>query len=65
MSEWVNAEGRLPNEEIEVIAWIAPHGIVKSGNAENAVVYGGKWYDRAGRTCTVTHWMPLPEPPKV
>jgi hypothetical protein len=25
----------------------------------------GRWQDSFGRNCEPTHWMPLPEPPKV
>ena len=40
----------------EVIGWIAPFGIVEDGEQDFVTFDGSEWRDRAGRTCTVTHW---------
>lgn len=62
--EWISVEDRLPSESVSVAVYI------KEGNGaywiQTAYLNGGKWripgeyvVDR-----NITHWMPLPEPPK-
>lgn len=64
MSEWISVDDKIPAGGEGVFGWIAPYGIIKGGVAEPVTYECGDWYDLAGRTCTVTHWMPLPAPPK-
>ena len=62
-STWISVDDELPKNKTFVLGWVAPHGIVKSGTAEPVIKIGKDWYDMGDRTCTVTHWMPLPAPP--
>lgn len=59
--QWINVKDRLPKYENPVLA----------GNAElcfvNTALYHvatRRWELPSGIFCEVTHWMPLPEPPK-
>lgn len=65
MSEWISVKERLPEEVTRVITYDGTHNIV------DMHVYDGEGF----RVCRavndlwiyddcVTHWMPLPEPPK-
>ena len=66
--EWISVEERLPESETEVLVWlrhipnIAVYGHDKYGNLDFYYI------DECGYRGTfrpaVTHWMPLPEPPK-
>lgn len=73
MSEWISVEERLPDEQTDVLAWV-----VKSP-FKAAAVTAGMFPDILGGDTIwmgweneepfpsgwdVTHWMPLPEPPK-
>lgn len=58
--EWISVKDRLPADWTTVI--------VEGGIAQHRK---GEWYSLTGRafpgdliTWTVTHWMPLPNPPK-
>jgi len=71
MSKWINIEDRLPESHIEVLTW------PQRENSYGSEISG--YYD-ASKSCffvdcedsyfcyelpiEVTHWMPLPEPPK-
>lgn len=69
MNDWVRCEDEMPKESGYVIVW-APNGInqVKNlitmayhfANTELFQTTGPYSYSIPG----VTHWMPLPEPPK-
>jgi hypothetical protein len=61
--EWISVENRLPEESGKYLVCI------KSGNVYQTKFYsypkdkGGHWGQKdKGRS--ITHWMPLPEPPK-
>lgn len=67
MSEWIKCSERLPEEQIEVLVWYEGTGMVPGSIgidhlAKDRFENGAPltWY-LAGDT--VTHWMPLPEPP--
>ncbi len=63
--EWISIADRLPEESVDVLV------VVKIGNrvsVDTDRIYGGKWfnYGKLGHLQGyVTHWMPLPEPPKM
>lgn len=70
MSEWIKASDRMPDEEISVL-------VMQDGNDVceylilQAQLFQGDWYaDHENGlidfydALNVTHWMPLPEPPK-
>ena len=54
--EWISAEDRLPEDDVQVLA------CTKHGKAFSAHCEKGKW--RVSGSVKITHWMPLPEPPK-
>lgn len=60
MAEWIATKDRLPEEGQSVLV----HYV--DGWMPIAFLINGKWYQSGGETSwlSVTHWMPLPEPPK-
>ena len=60
--KWISVEERMPEDGDDVAAIIRWN--------ENVWEYGiafrcnGKWLVNGEGIVTVTHWMPLPEPPK-
>jgi hypothetical protein len=73
-SEWISVEDRLPDNHRRVL--IACDGTTIGGAAPIAIgLYGGGFWSIADADGTahltkymhvvVTHWMPLPEPPKM
>lgn len=66
--EWISVEERLPDVLQEVFVYRGNH----IGNLMNVYTYvgGDMWQDEYGFGCRqvdegITHWMPLPEPPKM
>ena len=62
-SKWISVRDRLPKEPMEYIV------VIKGGaNATTLLFDGALWFEEdpeGWRTYyAVTHWMPLPEPPK-
>ena len=63
MSEWISVEDRFPDSKwVWVLACQSRNGIIKTARFTD-----GDW--RTGPSemdfiAEVTHWMPLPEPPK-
>ena len=72
MSEWINADERLPEDDSQVLCWYL--------NEDGHYSYTVGSYDRRLQPCwetdidgnerfyepvKITHWMPLPEPPHV
>ena len=73
-SEWISVAERLPKNYRPVL--VACEGLTIGGYAPIAIgSYGGGFWSLADADgtayltkymrCTVTHWMPLPEPPKM
>lgn len=74
-SEWISVEERLPepNEECLVSARVGDRVVIDLGEIVQywngrTNEYGFMWmitndWDE-GEGCEITHWMPLPEPPK-
>lgn len=65
VQEWISVDDRLPEFCVSVLARCFYHGkwrtLVCHTSKENA----GEWYtDEVCQWVKVTHWMPLPEPPK-
>lgn len=69
MNNWISVKDRLP--ELGDVVLIAGNGYVHCG-VYGSKYYANKWYevnyDRYGDEeeiyYNVTHWQPLPEPPK-
>ena len=66
--EWISVDERLPDVLQEVLVYRGNH----IGNLINAYTYvgGDMWKDEYGFGCRredegITHWMPLPEAPKM
>lgn len=69
--EWIDLETRLPPQDCCVLVSIYdPRPKVEMAHVEIAYRMGRVWYEpRDGQEINpkygyVTHWMPLPEPPK-
>ena len=62
--EWISAEDRLPKYEV-VIGWV----YFSDGWVARTGIYIKKnkafWMDEQRSELKCTHWMPLPDPPKV
>lgn len=60
MAEWISVKDRLPEDDSHVICCT----VTKKGTKNIIIGYymDGAW--RCGMNSNVTHWMPLPEPPK-
>ena len=77
MSDWIRVEDGLPNPHQSVLAF-RPENNAGEDQIWYAYHSGGKWIDDANdyddlenlpfggesSRLKVTHWMPLPEPPK-
>ena len=59
MSEWISVKERLPEEEERVLVYLDSNRSYTKTDTDRLI--NSKWV-RWGRD--VTHWMPLPEPPK-
>jgi hypothetical protein len=66
-SEWISVEDRLPEENTDVLIYRGGF----RGDLMNVYTYMGhnEWEDEYGYWSItddegITHWMPLPEPPK-
>ena len=68
--EWISVKERLPEEETSVLVWAEWADDPGGYSCELAMLCDGNWYNNgviAGELhykLTVTHWMPLPAPPK-
>jgi hypothetical protein len=60
LSEWISIDDRLPNRAEDVIVFSEDKFQIDIGFLMN-----GKWFSDRGELPTVTHWMPLPNPPEV
>jgi hypothetical protein len=62
--EWISCKEQLPEDTRTVLAWT----VYRACQEHNCVFFNGKhWYSEETDEildCKVTHWMPLPEPPK-
>lgn len=63
IQRWIPVEERLPDEPMEYIVMIS------GGAASTTLLFDGKlWFEEDEDECRtyypVTHWIPLPQPPK-
>jgi hypothetical protein len=59
--EWISVEERLPAEDVRVLVWLRKDHLTTYTRIDTDRHLNGvwvRWYE------SVTHWMPLPEPPK-
>lgn len=57
VNEWISVKDRLPEEKTRVLVFV-PHSSIK---IDTDRIVGRIWVRWNGH---ITHWMPLPEPPK-
>ena len=59
VQEWISVKDRLPEKD-EIVIICTDKNFIYAGE-----LIGDTWFlDNDSWTATVTHWMPLPEPPK-
>lgn len=61
--KWISVKERLPEDDEHYLVWCSDNN-----SCELALYFGdGEWLteDLENITRVVTHWMPLPEPPKM
>ena len=59
VQQWISVKDRLPEQNKDVLVYTITHDVRK------AHCYGERsWFGHDGIWRCVTHWMPLPEPPK-
>lgn len=70
MAEWINVKDRLPEQDVYVLCNYIALGKHQYQTVGRLWSVNGRWdldddseYDVLN-TKVVTHWMPLPEPPK-
>lgn len=71
MPEWIGVKDKLPGDEKEVLAY---YGFNNAEDGDLGMMFMGvlryfafdpePHWQHAGMNLVVTHWMPLPEPPK-
>ena len=66
-SPWISVDERLPEKHVEVLICTEDYGKNELGFANTAVWDGSEWIETWNLKESihyVSHWMPLPEPPK-
>lgn len=66
-TQWIPVTERLPDMHVEALVCTEEYGETALGFAMVAVFDGTGWletWERKTYLTAVTHWMPLPEPPK-
>ena len=59
MPQWISVDDRLPEDD-EIVIICTDENFIYAGE-----LVGDTWIlDNDSWTATVTHWMPLPQPPK-
>lgn len=67
VGEWTSVEERLPEKHVEVLICTEDYGKNELGFANTAAWDGSEWIETWNRKESipyVSHWMPLPVPPK-
>ena len=62
--KWISVKDNLPNNEGDYLCYVKGHGIRIRRFSEWITGSRKRWWVNASETTKVTHWMPLPEPPK-
>lgn len=61
--EWISVDERLPDEAVRVLVWLRePSAILRFVQFDTDRIVDGHWVRWNNH---ITHWMPLPEPPKM
>ena len=70
MAEWISVKDGLPALHFEVLVCNG-HGVVRSGyysyrkDCKGQYLWAYGRYPKVAYANDITHWMPLPEPPKM
>lgn len=60
--EWISVKDKMPEEDVDVLVRIDP------SNSDQEIfvtsLFCGRFYNWYDQEVNVTHWMPLPNPPK-
>ena len=65
VQEWISVDDRLPEADVAVLARCFYHESWRTLVCYTSKRNAGEWYISAvGQWVQVTHWMPLPQPPK-
>lgn len=64
MSEWISVEDRLPDVDSFVIAYFSDDGVPSVLGVSEYIVECIRGDDYSPIWSSITHWMPLPEPPE-
>jgi len=59
--KWISVEEGLPESYVNVLVYYDDDGLYR---VDTMIHNGKKWIYQWTNKFTVTHWMPLPEPPK-
>lgn len=65
MSKWISIEDGLPFDYVYVLVAVCPPA--QNNLTHMAFLRKGEWEvvsEKGNHSCFITHWMPLPEPPK-
>jgi len=68
MSEWISIEDRLPDDDknyYETVLVYCQYAACKECDVAYFNDYGDFIDEKHGQIVPVTHWQPLPQPPKV
>ena len=64
LNNWISVKDRLPEQNLNVLAWIklgtSQYPFIETASGNPEICSGWKHYNKD----QVTHWQPLPEPPK-
>ena len=60
-SGWINVKDRLPEKDIYSQEY---NVVIKGAKRSTTLYYDGTWHDDEHNEYDVSHWQPLPEPPK-
>ena len=65
VQEWISVKDRLPEADVAVLGRCFYHESWRTLVCYMSKRNAGEWYtNTVGQWVQVTHWMPLPEPPK-
>lgn len=63
MSEWIKCSERLPEPNKNVIIWVDRYGYYPN-YMDVSFIQDGVWTKHDGTWQRISHWQPMPEPPK-
>jgi hypothetical protein len=66
VQEWISVKDRLPDEDEDVLAFGYYHETFQTLICHYRSDFKGQWFTSVAgqQVYEVTHWMPLPQPPK-